>query len=1112
MALKICDPACGSASFLLAAVRFLLEALWQSLFYHGWLSEQGDKIVATIAPEEQPVWFTECVKNLPLTTEQAEERSKPRLKRVLVERCLYGVDINPLAVELARLALWVETMDQYLPFSFLDHKIKCGNALVGCWFDQFQDYPLMAWEREAGDKTHKGVHFAKEGWTKEIKRLRNAIVRDEMRAVLSGEVQLSLFEDRLLQSPDETHAELRSTIETIHSLALDPERQAEAYTEIEQNQALEVLKWAFNCWCAVWFWSGEAIETAPTPMRFVDPPDETVIAVEQLAQEYQFFHWELEFPDVFTGNGAGFGAIVGNPPWEIQKPNSKEFFSNIDPLYRTYGKQEALDYQQHYFEDATIESSWLRYCAKLKALSNWCKYVALPFGDREAGKFSLSRKKAENEVLHREWRTKREARSSYADRNHPFIHQGSADINTYKMFLELGHALLKAGGNLGLIVPSGLYSDKGATALRKLFLARCRWQWLFGFENRDRIFTAVDSRFKFCPVIVQKGGETTSIQTTFMERDVKVWQEIAPLTLAYPRSQVEQFSPYSKAILEIRTDRDLMILEKMYANGILLGDSSPQGWGIRYATEFHMTNDSRLFPPRPQWEAKGYRADEYGHWLKGNWREVEALSVELESSGLEHEALNLEADTLRFDGESLRLDDESSRLDGESLNLEGDTLRFDRESLDLEDDALRLDNESLNLENEQFRSALLAEGMIRSIDGRSIISIDEVEDVALPLYQGVMMNQFDACAKAWKNGAGFQAVWEPLAADQRTLSPQYLVSRSNYFESPKVSRHWKLGYRRIARTTDTRTWIGTLISDLPAGDSIFYLISDENKPVNSLNLAAILNSYVYDWQLRNRLVGTNLSWFVLEETTGINRSTFEKISCDQLVLRLIGTTLKHAVEWQFYQNQDKSLRSQHWKSLWAITPHERLRLRCILDAVVAHLYGLDPEDFAWILRDCDHPIERVNDKAIARTFDPKGFWRVDKDKPPELRHTVLSQVAFQELNAIGLEAFLTLNDGEGWMLPKTIRLADYGLGNSDRAHEFVPVAEKMGDRFLAWQLEGTPEDSWKECDRHAENLRLLLGNQPTAIDPPTAEPERFSDRQLTLLPDDTEQLNLFDRS
>src|SRR5438132_10676784 len=85
------------------------------------------------------------------------------LRRHIVERCLYGVDLDQLAIELGRLALWIETMDPRLPFGFLDHKMKVGNALIGCWFDRFQDYPAMAWDREGGDASHERfVHHFRE--------------------------------------------------------------------------------------------------------------------------------------------------------------------------------------------------------------------------------------------------------------------------------------------------------------------------------------------------------------------------------------------------------------------------------------------------------------------------------------------------------------------------------------------------------------------------------------------------------------------------------------------------------------------------------------------------------------------------------------------------------------------------------------------------------------------------------------------------------------------------------------------------------------------------------------------------------------------------------------
>ena len=169
-----------------------------------------------------------------------------------------------------------------------------------------------------------------------------------------------------------------------------------------------------------------------------------------------------------------------------------------------------------------------------------------------------------------------------------------------------------------------------------------------------------------------------------------------------------------------------------------------------------------------------------------------------------------------------------------------------------------------------------------------------------------------------------------------------------------------------------------------------------------------------------------------------------------------------------------------WKKLWARSPHERLRLSCTLNAVVAEVFGLSSEDFAWIVRDCDHPTEKVQDPAYARSLDPKGFWRVDKELSPELRLPLLSLVAFTALKDMisqhpgdpssGIESFFHQNDGEGWMLPETLRLDDYGLGHDERAKKHQPVRERLGPRFYDWQLEQSPEESWKECEKHARNI------------------------------------------
>ena len=206
-------------------------------------------------------------------------------------------------------------------------------------------------------------------------------------------------------------------------------------------------------------------------MDFLQPSAKAKDIVRELREAHRFFHWELEFPDVFQGTAPGFDAVIGNPPWEVQKPNSKEYFSDVDPLYRSYGKQEALDRQLEYFRnEARVELNWMHYSARLRARSNWVKYAAHPFGDqvwidkdeKPHHEFPLDKKFGQSAADHKLWADLRKGRSGFADPAHPFLHQGSADLNTYKMFLETGHALLREGGRLGLLVPSGIYSDKGA--------------------------------------------------------------------------------------------------------------------------------------------------------------------------------------------------------------------------------------------------------------------------------------------------------------------------------------------------------------------------------------------------------------------------------------------------------------------------------------------------------------------------------------------------------------------------------------------------------------------------------------------------------------------------
>jgi hypothetical protein len=946
---------------------------------------------------------------------------RARLKRYVVERCLYGVDVDPLAVELGRLALWVETMDKELPFEFLDHKLKPGNALLGCWFDRFRDYPVMAWEREGGDKNHSnGVHFGKEEWTRAIKQFRNERIKAELPNWLSQ--QQSLLDRIDGHTPEVLHDEALDVFETMYTIPVhETEERAVYYRElILDNPALQRLKAAFDTWCAMWFWPADRLDDVPTPLTFERPSETTQALVSELAEAYRFFHWELEFPDVFTRPGSGFDAVVGNPPWEIQKPNSQEFFSNLDPLYRTYGKQEAVGRQTAIFRHAEDdERAWLMYNARFKALSNWTKHAAFPFGDALDGgeRFSFSRSASANDQLHTEWRTRRAGRRCFADVAHAFRHQGSADINTYKLFLEQAHALLRDDGYLGLLAPSGLYTDKGTTALRTLYLQHCRWHWLFGFINWNKIFEPIYYRFKFCITIMQKGGATSAIRSAFSRYHIQEWEEAGQYFISYPRTQVERFSPKTRAILETRERRDLEVLEKIYANAVLLGDDSDEGWQIRYATEFHMTNDSKLFPPRPKWEAEGYQPDEYSRWLKGLWR-----------------------------------------LRDNSSPAPPDLPRWEIEP-----------------------------GVILSRDGAQWMHESEIEDVALPLYEGRMIGQFDFSQKGWVSGRGRGAVWREIPWDAKVIEPQYCMKLTEYIENRtddhRAESLAKVGFMDVTSATNERTMIASVVTALPCGNSAPVLCAG----VNSLGLTAVLNAFTYDYVSRARCGGVHLNYFVIDETPLI-RPVHLHPATIRLAAQLGSATINFAPEWMRSRSETAiyDLYPEiSWEHLWAITPHERLRLRCLLDAFIAELYGLDWGDLAWMLRNCDQPVSRLRDRAFYRTLDPKGFWRVDKDKDPELRHTVLTLAAFQDLKDTiaahggdrerGIVAFCNQNDGDGWMLPETLRLSDLGLGHDERARQPQPVGERLGPRFLPWQLAQSVEDSWAECALHARNLLGEMG-------------------------------------
>jgi hypothetical protein len=285
---------------------------------------------------------------------------------------------------------------------------------------------------------------------------------------------------------------------------------------------------------------------------------EILASVEAYRDRHHFYHWPLEFPDVFGPDAVGgFSAAVGNPPWDIVKPNSQEFFTDYDPKFRSYKKQEANRVSKRLMADnPAVAERWEEYC---NGFTEQSAYFKEPLSYSALGK---------------------------------------GDINTFKLFLEQFFTVLKGGGRMGIVVPSGIYTDQGCQPLRERFFNQSRVEFLYCFENRRAAFN-IHRSFKFVLFGAQKGGKTDRFKCAFMEHDPERLPVIDAHALKMSVQQVRKFSPDTLSVMEFKSQRDIDVTTRIYGDWPLLGEKLEDTWNVKFRSELHMTNDSHLFKTTP---------------------------------------------------------------------------------------------------------------------------------------------------------------------------------------------------------------------------------------------------------------------------------------------------------------------------------------------------------------------------------------------------------------------------------------------------------------------------------------------------------------------------------
>ncbi|MFH2055707.1 MAG: N-6 DNA methylase, partial [bacterium] len=276
LALKICDPAVGSGHFLVGAAHRLARHLARVR-----AQTQGES-------EPSPMLYQHALRDI-------------------IGRCLYGVDINPMAAELCRVSLWLEAMDPGKPLSFLEHRIKCGNSLLGTTPALLKKgIPDEAFKPIAGDDKEYCSKFRKSNKQERDSEQRQLFDREMMPWDRLGDLPAAIA--NIDEIPDDEIAQIEKKRSRYHEL-------------VESSDYLNIRFWA-DTWCAAFVWEKNkqfAYPITEEEFRKIernphDVPGWMRDEIVRLAQQYQFFHWHLQFPEVFAKGG--FDCVLGNPPWE----------------------------------------------------------------------------------------------------------------------------------------------------------------------------------------------------------------------------------------------------------------------------------------------------------------------------------------------------------------------------------------------------------------------------------------------------------------------------------------------------------------------------------------------------------------------------------------------------------------------------------------------------------------------------------------------------------------------------------------------------------------------------------------------------------------------------
>jgi very-short-patch-repair endonuclease len=987
LSIRVCDPACGSGHFLLAAARRL-----------------GKELAKIRTGEEEP----------------APERVREAIRDV-VAHCIYGVDKNPLAVELCRVALWLEAHCAGKPLTFLDHHIKCGDSLVGV-------LDLAILEKGIPDEAFTPVSADSKEAARSLKQ-RN---RTECQSLQTGQLSLAFDTDQVVAELSQERQKLEAIPDNSPA---EVSRKQQLYSRYCQDPQHQKLVEACNLWTAAFFQPlipdfSRAITTQAVADRLQErTPSQALATAQALAVENRFFHWPLEFPEVFESGG--FDVILGNPPWEQIQLEEEEFFASRDTAIARAPNAAA---RKRLIADLpqTNPALWQDYQRALHNAESASRFL------RASGQYPLT---------------------------------GRGRINTYSVFAERVRHLLR--GRAGIIVPTGIATD----ATNQFFFAdlveKGHLLSLFDFDNREKLFPSVISLMKFCLLtICGTGDPKRQIHFAFFchrPEDIRNPLKLLPLA----PHDLAVINPNTRTLPVFRTRQDADLTRAIYQRvPVLVNDSPlPKGeglgvrvnpWGVQFKQGlFNMSSDSHLFCTRAELEAQGYRlvgnvfvpsppsplshaageggriaapdlssraAGEGGYELPKASQELIARARQLRREATTAESLLWELlRDRRLLGRKFRRQHPIGQFiadffcDDARLIIEIDGA-VHREPTQQERDRLREEilrehgfailrftNDQILDRTEQVLQEIAAYVTAHSYEHPSPLSQSLGRGAGgegyLPLYEAKMIWHYDHRYGTYEGVRDRSSTQLPTPDEHQHADPHFLVQPWYWVPAEEVQdrlgewqRGWLLGFRDVARSTDERTAIFSLLPRVGVGHTMPIVLTGEISAIHLSCFLANLNVLIFDWALRQKIGGTHLTFFILRQLPVLPPDAYTAEDLRFIVPRVLELTY---TSWDMKPFADDVWREADEGLRAVIRPHpptpspaalgegipfppftwneeRRAILRAELDAYYARLYGLTRKQLRYILDPADLTERELEDildprEEVADPLDPAGY-------------------------------------------------------------------------------------------------------------------------------------------